>query len=195
MQNLSSQISPNSYQALLSEHNIALLSDWLAETHELLVIIYFPHSAGLQDIYFVESLPELRKVLSEQTFPEIRISIFREKQFPLRGQVNNSFIEQALKSMADGKRYTIIKFRKYPNPCEWVDDSESSQQIKDALENLKDEFAGFGIDPFEAINDKEHGTYTRFFRLDVSKNQNNYEPFSKEPNRYASILAEWNKAS
>jgi hypothetical protein len=86
MQTSSMQISPNSYQALLSEHNLALLGDWLAETHELLVIIYFPHSAGLQDFFFIKSLNELRKILSAQTLPEIKVSIFGESNFHFVGK-------------------------------------------------------------------------------------------------------------
>jgi hypothetical protein len=97
--------------------------------------------------------------------------------------------------MIDGKRYTIIKFRKYPNSCEWADDSKSNQQIRETLESLKDEFVGFGIDPFEIASDGSQDSYTRFFEVSVSKNQNYYEPFAKEPERYAGILAEWNKES
>ncbi len=190
------KISPNTYQALLTEHNLALLSDWLLETHELLVYIYFPHSGGLQDIYVIESLPELRKILSAQTSPEILVYIFREKQFSLRGQVSKPFIERALASVFEGKRYMIIKFRKYPELCEWVDESNSSIEIKKILENQEGETIGFGIYPFEAINDDKKNAYTRVFILNVSKNQNYYEPFSKEPERYTGVLSEWNnKAS
>lgn len=187
------QISPGSYQALLSDHNLALLGDWLVETHELLVMINLRHSGGLSQTYIINSILDLRELLCAQTWPEIVVSIFREKQFPLRGRVTDLFIENALEMMADGKRYMIIKLRTYPDPCAWVDDGNSNQQMKESLEEQKDEFVGVGSDPFEPLYAREQDVHQRVFRLDVSKNQNYYEPFSKDPERYDGILAEWKR--
>ncbi|MBK9096498.1 MAG: hypothetical protein IPM84_27820 [Anaerolineae bacterium] len=62
------QISPDTYVALLSMHNWALLSDWLTETKELFVDVDLPHSGGNHKLYIVKSLRELHRILAEQTW-------------------------------------------------------------------------------------------------------------------------------
>jgi hypothetical protein len=123
------QISANSYQSLLSPHNLALLNDWLVETNELLADVDIPHSGGNHKIYIIKSLLELRQLLAEQTWPEIHVVIFRDRQYPLRGTVDATFIRRALESIVDGQHYTIVKFGEYPIPCEWLDDGKSHEQL------------------------------------------------------------------
>jgi hypothetical protein len=184
-------VSPNSYQSLLSMHNLALLSDWLAENGELLVDINWPHRGGSGQIYIIKSLLELRNLLTEQTWPEIHMLVFRAKQYPLRGTVNESFIAQVVESIIDGHQYVIVKFAEYPATCEWLDDGNSRAQLKEQLENLKGEIVGIGPDPLERIDLGKIDSHKNVFSLRVSKNQNYYERYAKKPEQYAHIAEEW----
>jgi hypothetical protein len=188
------QISDNSYQALLSIHNLALLNDWLVETKELLVDIDLSHSGGSGKIYIIKSLPELHKLLAEQTWPEIHVTIFREKQYPLRGSVDEKLITQALEAMKNWQSYAIVRIGEYPTPCEWLDDGKSYEQLRAQLEQNMGEYVGIGANPFEAVDFRARDSYTKVFSLIVSKNQNYYEPYAKAPEQYAHIVQEWSDA-
>ena len=186
------QISANTYPTLISMHNLALLSDWLAETNELLVYIDLPHSGGRQELYFIKSLLELRAVLAQQTWPEIRVMIFRDRQYPIRGLVTDSFITTALESIPDGQHYVIIKLGEYPSSsCEWLDDGNSHEQLKGQLDKLKDEMVGIGEEPWDTTNLRTLNSHTRVFSFSVSKNQNYYEPYGKTPEKYAHVAQIW----
>ncbi len=185
------QISTNSYQLLLSRHNWALLNDWLAETGELLVDVDLLHSGGDRKIYIVKSLFELHKLLAEQTWPEIHVAIYRERQYPFRGVVDEIFITQAMGYIADGQHYAIVKLREYPTPCEWLDDGKSHEQLGEQLKRLKGESVGIGTEPFEAVDRRAQDSHKSVFSLLVSKNQNYYEPYAKTPERYTHTVKEW----
>jgi hypothetical protein len=185
------QIPEDSYQSLLSMHNLALLSDWLAENDELFVDIDFPHSGGSGKMYIIHSLSELRELLAQQTWPEMHLVIFREKLFRLRGIVDEPFIAQAIKSVMDGHHYVIVRVADYPLACEWLDEGNSHVQLQSQLRDLNGEIVGIGAAPLEEVDLREKDSYKRVFSLRVSKNQNYYEPYAKSPEHYAQVEKEW----
>ena len=96
------------YLSLFTIHNLALLSDWLAETGELFVDVDLPHSGGSSYFYFIQTMDEFRALVAQQDWPEVRITVFRRMQYPLRGKVDCSFIEDVLAKIPDGQLYTIL---------------------------------------------------------------------------------------
>ncbi len=184
-------ISANSYPLLLSSHNLALLNDWLAEVNELLVEIDLPHSGGTHTSYFIKSLRELRQILAELTWPEIELTVYRERQYPIRGVVDEPFITRALETIGDGQRYAIVKLETYPTPCEWLDNGETHEQLREQLRCLTGESVGIGTEPLETIDRKAQDSHQKIFVLRVSKNQNYYEPYAKSPENYAHVAQEW----
>src|SRR5260370_7025004 len=78
------------YEHLFEKHDVALLHDWLRETGELYMDLDRPHMGALNNsVYFIDHLADLKRTVGQATFPEIVISIFREKQYPIRGVVDD----------------------------------------------------------------------------------------------------------
>lgn len=85
-----------SYLSLFLPQHLAVLNDWLTETGELYVDVYWPHSGNSGTAYFIRSMSDLNDLVAEQTWPEICFTIFRRLQYPVRGVANDELLEQAL---------------------------------------------------------------------------------------------------
>jgi hypothetical protein len=183
------------YLSIFTLSDLALLSDWLAETGELYIDIDLPHSGGRSYSFFIHSLADLRALISQQEWPEIAITVFRHKQFPQRGIVDSTFIEQALAQIPDGQPYTILGPQEgYPQPCTWQDDGNNHDALRRELEELKDQWVAVGLDPFERYRpDKAYWKHEEVFHVSVHKNQNYYERYSKTPDNYKWLIDFWNQ--
>jgi hypothetical protein len=185
------RIAENTYQNLLSPDNLALLSDWLAEASELVVYVDRPHSGGSHDQFLIESLADLKAVLAAETWPELRLTVFRGKQYPTRGLVEESFINMALREIPDGKAYSIVRIGRFPRPYEYYDEGRSHAELRLQLERLWGAEVAVGQNPLaqgEVVNGPAH---ERRFEISITKNQNFYKPFSDNPGHYEGILATW----
>lgn len=175
-----------SYFQLFSLHNLALLHDWLEENGELLVDIYRPHSGGSGFQYFIHSLEELKTLVEAEVWEVITITIFRQKQFSLRGVANEKMLEAALSQIKDGEYYTIISLKKeFSKPIEVLADGNKHSEISHDFSKFIGQEIGFGQDPFD-INQDEQLIKDRnnIFRLSVTKNSGYYEEFAKNPEKY-----------
>ncbi len=65
------------YLDLFTPALIALLQDWLAESGSIFVHLEMPHSGGAGHSSSVNSLEQLKKLISTQTHPEIEFFIFK----------------------------------------------------------------------------------------------------------------------
>ncbi len=181
------------YETLFSPHNIALLGDWLAESGELYVDIGLPHSGASGTQYFVRSMSELKALIARQTWPEIGITIFRRMQYPLRGIADEDLLNQALARVPDGQWYHIVSLADYfPSPCAFIGSGKSHAELKQDWANILGSSIGFGQDP----NDYHDAPWfyshpNEFFLLSVTKNQNYYESFAKNPEGYKTVIDLW----
>lgn len=82
------------------------VDDWIAATGEVLAVIY--HGAGNDiDKKFLTRPDELREFCREA--PQYCLVIaFREPQFPLRGTVDDAFVEQALQLVPEGAEAMVL---------------------------------------------------------------------------------------
>lgn len=175
-----------SYFDLLSIHNLALLSDWLESTGELCVDLYLPHSGGGGTVYFIKSVNDLKSLMTQEMWPEIVITIFRDIQYPLRGIADDRLLQEALQQLPDGDHYAIISLNEYPSPCTYKSDGKNHTELRrDFLEIIGDEVA-IGLDPTFNI-DNEQWIYkhsNEVFRLSVKKNQTHYRNYTDHPEQY-----------
>ncbi len=183
------------YHTLFSDHNLALLSDWLAETGELYVDIQLPHSGGSGTAYFIRSLQELKELTRRQTWPEISITIFHRMQYPLRGVANEQLLNEALEQITDGEWYSIVSLDDYfPAPCVFFGSGQTHEELRRDLTDVIGQSVGIGQNPFDYHDDRWfHSRPNEVFQLTVSKNQNYHEDFAKNPERYRSIIDLWSE--
>ena len=82
---------------LFEPRDLALLHDWLHEAGELYVDLDRPHRGALDnDVYIIQDLGALKAIVSRELSPEICISIFRRKQYPIRGLAGEALLATAL---------------------------------------------------------------------------------------------------
>jgi hypothetical protein len=97
------------YEHIFAECDLALLYDWLQPNGELYMDLDRPHSGGSNDsVHFIHSLAQLKKIVSEEAHPEVRIDIFREKQYPIWGIVDEKLLALALEFLPDGEWFSIL---------------------------------------------------------------------------------------
>jgi hypothetical protein len=177
---------------LFTSHNLALLADWLEETGELYVDVDRPHSGGSSTGYLVRSLQDLKLLVVEQNDrPEIVFRIFRKQQLPLRGIASAELLEQALQQFPTGERFYVAHPDYYPNHCNCQSEGKSHSELRQAVEEEFGELIAIGSPP--EIDMRIHELNSRdVFEVSVRKNQNYYEPCSKEPERYQWLGEMWN---
>jgi hypothetical protein len=181
------------YLNLFTSQNLALLSDWLEETGELYVDVYRPHSASSSSGYLVRSLQELKSLVVKQNDrPEIVFRIFRKQQLPLRGIASEELLEQALEQFPNGEPFYVAYLDYYPEHCNRQAEGDSHSQLRQAIKEEFGELIAIGSPP--AIDARiQELDYRDVFEVFVRKNQNYYEPYSREPGRYQSIVEMWHK--
>src|SRR5713101_7567931 len=68
-----------------------------------------PHSGGSNNsVHFIQSLAELKDIVSREKHPEVSISIFRAKEYPIRGLFDESLPGMALSQIPDGQDFRIL---------------------------------------------------------------------------------------
>lgn len=181
------------YLALFTPHNLALLEDWLAETGELYVDVYLPHSGADGTPYFIRSLREFKELVAQQTWPEIGISVFRRLQYPVRGVADQALLEQALRQISDGQCYTIVSLNHcYPSRCVFKGRGSTHAELRNDLAEVIGERVGVGQDPFDQYDDAWFLSHPDdVFMLTVSKTHNYHENCARHPDRYELVEKMW----
>lgn len=181
---------------LFTSHNLALLSDWLSETEELLLYIYWPHSAGSNDYYFFSTLPELHSIIANQHASEIEITIFRDAKYLLRGTVTDTFVKDALSYFQADHLYTLIGPEAGASK-KWLylNDGQIGKQLQRDLEEWKETEVAIVVDPTQQ-QQKQRGPLDHrcTLRIAVTRNQSYYQPYADNPTKYAWIDDVWNQS-
>ncbi len=188
------------YEHLFAERDLALLHDWLQDTGELYMDLDRPHSGGRNNsVHFIQSLAQIKGIVSEEKHPEVRIEIFREKQYPIRGEANETLLAAALDFITDGEWFNILLLGDGPlAPCQIVGFGDSHAELRDDFARLKDKSIHFGRNPFdqrdtyfERPDDVWVAKSYRHGQPNVTKNRINYSAFEDAPDRYRPHIAFW----
>jgi hypothetical protein len=188
-------------------HDLALLGDWLNDTGELYIDVYWPHSGGSGVEYVVRSLPDLKRVVSNHAGQELILTILREKCYPLRGLVNDDLIAQAMQLIQDGSYYEILDWGKlldvdkpFPGVGTTLEDGNTHDELQEHLAGLIGREVAVGTNPFDY-----HDTDYFFERpeevfvlkvardLSVKKNWSSYAPYDQDPVKYQPLVKAWNE--
>jgi hypothetical protein len=86
---------------------LARTARWLAERHEVLALIRYSRAAGAKDFEFFDSVEAFQARLRDLP-PQTCVTVFGERQLPLRGRVNDDFIQQALALIPDGTEFALV---------------------------------------------------------------------------------------
>jgi hypothetical protein len=80
---------------------------WIAETHEVLVMIRFSAAAGSRSFEFFDAFDAFRDRLDQLPLRAC-VTAFRDQQLSLRGRVDAEFINQAISSIPGRTEYLLV---------------------------------------------------------------------------------------
>jgi hypothetical protein len=127
----------------------AKVARWIAARGEVLALIRYSHSAGAKDFEFFTCEHAFRARLAGLP-PRSCVTIFGERQFPLRGRVDDAFIDRALTLVPDGVEFAVValeRVRGGPDAGLWQVVGERSLELAEALRAKGGELVAVGRYP------------------------------------------------
>ena len=118
---------------------LASVEDWFRSRLEILVVIRYSYAAGNRDIQFFTSFETFRKRLGELP-AKTSITLLRDWQLPLRGIVDDAFIEICMATIADGTEYVVAETsHRTAGKRSWLhnDSGTSLLELRDSLEESR----------------------------------------------------------
>jgi len=121
------------------ERFLKTIEAWLAEQPEILVQMEFSRTAGNKEFRFFSSFAGLWKELRRQN-PQTRVTAFRLRQLPLRGRVDDEFIDLCLSHIPNGREFLITEtipttYGKYSSFSQEA--GETSEELRESLEKSR----------------------------------------------------------
>jgi hypothetical protein len=87
---------------------LEMLNSWLQAEGELLLLFRFAYAAGNREFEFFTSFASLQEGL-KQLPPSTSVVAFRQRQLPLRGLVDDFFIESCLRQIPENTDYALTE--------------------------------------------------------------------------------------
>jgi hypothetical protein len=138
-----------SYIASGDQRFLATLEDWLRSQPEILVLIRYSHAAGSKDFEFFTSFDTLLNRIRQ--LPSLTsIVAFRQRQLPLRGIVDDSFITSCMTHVPNGSEYLVVEATRRTYGREsWFhwEAGDSHDELRLELEGLRGCLVAAGLYP------------------------------------------------
>lgn len=112
------------------------LEGWLDSQSETMVLIRYSHAAGNKSFEFFTSFAALSERL-HQLRPKTCITAFRRPQLPLRGVVDDGFIDVCLRNIPDGSEFVVVEtVPRTTGQYSWFHDEagETHKELRESLE-------------------------------------------------------------
>lgn len=127
----------------------ATAARWIAERHEVLVMIRYSHAAGSKDFEFFDSAEAFLDRLRGLP-PRTCVIVFGTSRLPLRGRVDDDFLRRAMELVGDGAEYLAVGLEPMIyGRCSWYRQAAGVSH-RDLIEHLRDrygELIAFGPHP------------------------------------------------
>ena len=128
---------------------LATLESWLCDQREILVLIRYPYAAGSKSFEFFSSPAALFERLRKLT-PRVCVTAFKRAQLPLRGVVDDSFIESCLHTIPDGSEFLLVEtVQRVYGSASWFHDidGKTHAELREALEDSRGNAVAVGLHP------------------------------------------------
>ena len=113
------------------------VTNWLEESGEVSALIRYSHAGGSKSFEFFADDPAFSVCLANLP-PRTCVTVFAVRQLPLRGTVDEAFIEQAKSSYIADTEYLIAGLdRIYCGAANWIDFS-AGESVVELEEDLRD---------------------------------------------------------
>lgn len=131
---------------IYDSHILATAQAWLDEISELFIEVYYPRSGGSGTFYLLSTFADFEQLIQQEREGAF-FFLLKQKQFPLRGIVDDAFIHQAKLTIADGIDYLITDLAVYPKLLSFYGDGNIHKQLFQDLYDLRGMLVGVGRDP------------------------------------------------
>lgn len=139
-----------SYAWLLRDADVTGLGEWLGDAGELFVNLEFPHSPGSGDSFVVTSIEHLFDILEAVVWPEIEMRVFRRRQLPIRGVMDETLMTHALDVLPDRQWYAIVRLTGTgPYYCDYVATPQGHTELAEELRKVIGQELAIGLHPLE----------------------------------------------
>lgn len=138
-----------SYVASTDQRFLATLDDWLRSQPEILVLIRYLHAAGSKDFEFFTSFDTLLNRIRHLP-PLTSIVVFKQRQLPLRGVVDDSFITSCMAHVPNGSEFLVVEAtRRTYGRASWFHwaAGDSHEELRQELEGLRGCLVAVGPHP------------------------------------------------
>lgn len=128
---------------------IDTLREWFASEAEISLLYRFRNAAGSKAFELFSSLNALARKL-ERLPVGTSVTAFRERQLLLRGVVDDRFITEALRTIADRKEYMLIKLPGLAaRENDWMDirAGETHAELREDLDDARGSRVALGLYP------------------------------------------------
>jgi hypothetical protein len=89
---------------------LATVARWVEATGEVFVVMRYLRAAGAKGYAFIQSVHTFRQLI-DLCPTGTDIIVFRDRQLPIRGRVNDDFIRDAQSQIHDGTKYLCVCVR------------------------------------------------------------------------------------
>jgi hypothetical protein len=156
------------YGSVTDRKFLSTLEDWFRNRTEILVLFRFSYAAGRREFEFFSSLQSFCERIG-QLPPLTNVIAFRQPQLPIRGVVDDRFIDQCLNRIPEGSEYLIVEMvRRVAGRSTWFHHGAgaSHAELRDDLEESRGAQVAVGIHPpwlrdteevISAVVPDEHG--------------------------------------
>ena len=100
-----------SYSSTAAPDFLATVDAWIAQDGEVLTLTRYSHSAGNREYEFHGSAEGFRGWLLSLP-ARTCVTVLRGRHLPLRGRVDDAFVQSALSQIQDGKEWLIVALEK-----------------------------------------------------------------------------------
>ena len=117
---------------------------WIGDNGEVFVLISHSKNAGARDYQLCIELKEFDELVMKLK-PEDNVIVFRERQVPLRGRVNEEFKRKAMNIIPEGSDYLVVLL----SWCIGIRyfSGDSPKELEDDLNGLIDQQVMLGLYP------------------------------------------------
>lgn len=124
----------------------AILEEWLEDSQEVFVDLYYPHSGASGTFYFVASLAQFDELASTAR-SGARLTLLRQRQFPIRGIADDTLLNRAVDEIQDGEWYLIVEPVFYPAELSYLGVGDSHEELVEDLKDLWGTSVCIGTEP------------------------------------------------
>ena len=143
-----------SFSTISETQFLQAVENRLFQDNEILVLIEYSRAAGSKSFEFMTSVAAFNERLG-QLKPGTRVTVFMRSQLPLRGCVDDHFIENCLRQIRDGSEFVVIETApRNAGNVSWFhhEAGTSHQELTDALEDSRGRTVAVGSYP-QAVSD------------------------------------------